>query len=196
MSQFDPNRPAEERAEAVMMPATEHPEAPHPAAQSETARADVLTDAASDGFTGILAADDPAMQPAQRPNASYTLERLRSEIRVPDGAQWFNASQRPISIGVASGANAPVESVQETMDTAQARRTVSQGAALQTLLRSATRQHTPAPVLLSQRPTVPVDGPPALGSASQPQMRGALRQVIRQTQMQQGTPVQVIRPQR
>ncbi len=168
MSQEDTYRPAVLPSEAVMMPATEAvPDAPPPAAQN------------------TLSADDPAMRPAQRPAASLELERLRNRSRLPADVQWISTEQTPI--GGAAQVSSPRTFVNTQQEQVAQNRpgTISQGAALQTLMRGAARQHAPAPVL-SQ--ATPIPGPISTSQAvsapviAQPQMRGALRQAVRNAQ--------------
>ncbi len=167
MNQEDTYRPAVLPSEAVMMPASdETPDAPPPAAQD------------------ALSPDDPAMRPAQRRQASLDLERLRNRMRITDDVQWISTQQVPFSAGRTVQTTAkPLTQAQETAQNRPG--TISQGAALQTLMRSAARgQFSPAPALTSQ--PMPAPTPTAvtttMAQGGQMQMRGALRQAVRNAQ--------------
>jgi hypothetical protein len=179
LAQESPAPLALELPDGVMTPAMEAPEVPLPAAQEET----------------LIADNDPANTPARTRQGSYALERLRNRMRnIPmQNLQWVDTNRAPIGGTCRScptnAGQAPAATAATAQQAPAARQTFSQGAALSTLLRSATRQHTPAPVL-SPTPTQGAAQPvaslrprPAQQIApSQPQMRGALRQVVRQAQ--------------
>ncbi len=116
-----------------------------------------------------LSQNDPAMQPARRPVGSYSLERLRNRSRgIPKDLQWVSTEHSPIS--APSAARNEMPRLERP-----ARAPFSNGEALKMLMRSAARgQHAPAPALTMTNPPFQVP--------SQPQMRGALRQVVRDAQ--------------
>lgn len=175
MSQTDTYRPAILPSEAVMLPATEVPDTPLPAAQNEPNP------------------NDPTMRPAQRSHASYQLEEVRSRARrfETQGVQWYNTNQMPLDNRGASHPPAGRQMMAESAETPPMPRvTTTQGAALSSLMRSAARQYTPAPTL-NGPPMMPAE-PYMSQPPAQPQMRGALRSVVRQAQqsgtMRQGMP--------
>ncbi|MDR0928640.1 MAG: hypothetical protein LBM74_02880, partial [Oscillospiraceae bacterium] len=137
--------------------------------------------------------------PARTRQGSYALERLRNRMRnIPmQNLQWVDTNRAPIGGGCQScptnAGQSPMAAPAAAPQAQAARQTISQGAALSTLLRSATRQHAPAPVL---SPTPAMNAQPVAAlrpqaaqpiAPVQPQMRGALRQVVRQAQQ---SPVQ------
>ncbi len=177
MSQEDTYRPAVLPSEAVMMPAVEeNPDAPPPAAQE----------------AAMPAENDPAMVPARTRSASVSLEKLRNRMRglVPQGVQWVDATQSPIDRPTVARPEpqrtASTRRVTET-PAPQGNRSMSNGAALTTLMRSAARKYTPAPTLTPPRPVqqqMPktqqqATSAPVMGE--QP-MRGALRKVVQNAQ--------------
>lgn len=169
MTKEDTYRPAVLPSEAVMMPATDAADnAPSPAAQQ------------------MPAADDPTMRPAQRPGASYALERLRNRHRIANDVRWV--STNAVSIGSLAPPTPPAMPMErpappQQPEARQRPTTISQGAALQTLMRSAARgQHSPAPMLT---PAPQSMAQTMSGSLGQPQMRGALRQAVRNAQQPQ-----------
>ena len=162
MSQESTYRPAILPSEAVMMPAEEVADAPLPAAQDE------------------ISPNDPSMTPARSRKTSFSLERIRNRNRIDPGATWYSTSQMPIDRTTEAprrtGPQQPGAAQQTVRQEPQPPGTFSQGAALATLMRSATRQMQPAPVLRQPAPAVQTSTP------QQPQMRGALRGVVRQAQ--------------
>lgn len=162
-----------------MIPAVEgSPDTPPPAAQEP------------------LLGNDAAMVPARTRGASTSLEKLRNRMRslIPQDAQWMDASQMPIDQGTGAygqqarptmGRRAP-----ESPEAQPANRSITNGAALTTLMRSAARQYTPAPALAGpQRMSRSVQVAAPSNAPSQPQMRGALRRVVRTAQQAPSTPV-------
>ncbi|MDR0897763.1 MAG: hypothetical protein LBN04_07895, partial [Oscillospiraceae bacterium] len=145
----------------------------------------------------LIADEDFGNTPARTRQGSYALERLRNRMRnIPmQNLQWVDTNRAPIggtcrSCPTNAGQAPMAAPVAAAAPQAQAaRQTISQGAALSTLLRSATRQHAPAPVLSPQPAMTPAQPVAALRplpaqqiAPVQPQMRGALRQVVRQAQ--------------
>lgn len=165
MSQENTYRPAVLPSEAVMMPAVESvdetPEAPIQATQQEA---------------GV---EDAAKMPARTRRTGAALERIRGRMRHIDSNayDWKNAAEMPLD-----GASIRQSSSQSMRPERPESRLMAQGAALSTLMRSATLQHSPPPVLTpSMRGMMQTSSNQFVG---QPQMRGALRQVIRKAQQQ------------
>lgn len=148
--------------EAAMMPATEEiPDAPPPAART------------------LIREEASSRVPAQTSAASRRLERLRNRMHaIPhESMQWMDAGNMPLDRGSAQGkktSGAPRTQVQP--QAIRENHTITNGAALNTLLRSAVRQHAPAPELSRMA------GVPGTRTVSQEQMRGALRNVVRSAQ--------------
>ena len=170
MSQENTYRPAVLPSEAVMMPAVEEPrETPLPAAQQEEEQLTTLEEA--------------AMVPAQNRVGSgsrQAVERIRDRMRglQMEDAKWVSVAQKPLD----ATASAPAYTAEEQRSV-KSTSLLAQGTALSTLMRSATRQHTPpAPML-----TAPVMRQSSQAHSPQ-QMRNALRQVVRDAQQPQLPP--------
>ena len=173
MSQEDTYRPAVLPSEAVMMPAMEEAtDAPLPAAQDN------------------IPPDDPSMRPAQRSNMSLELEKIRSSARIPRNVAWMNAAAAPLGrspdrqAAPRQAPQAPLAPQAEAPGNRSA--TIGQGSALTSLMRSAARQYGPAPSLMPPQPLPGAQRPmPPRQPMEGPQMRGALRQVVRSAQQPQ-----------
>lgn len=143
-----------------MMPAVEEiPETPLPAAEQKAP----ITEA--------------AMKPAKSRGSSQALERMRDRMRGihVEHSQWVHAADMPLDgYPVNQASTQPVQTTQSPQSHMMAR-----GTALSTLMRSATKQYAPTPML-----TAPVTRAASqiVQATNQPQMRGALRQVVRNAQ--------------
>ncbi len=171
MSQTDTYR-SDTLPEAVMTPAAEAPETPLPAAQEPIQPQ----------------ANDPAAVPARRSNASIALEQLRNQTRriSTQNVTWMSAQTQPLGGGSSPSGGTSAQRMLQPAQTPLTRpTTVSRGAALTTLMRSAARQYSPAPALAA--PSAPAVARIAAPPASPP-MRGALRSVVRQAQGGQARP--------
>lgn len=170
MSQDNTYRPAVLPSEAVMMPAVDEiPETPLPAVQQEPMNAD-------EGMNPAISREPSDMRFTRSKGSSQALERIRNRMRSVDVRQnqWMQTSEMPLDGRPVKQADAqPLQTAQQERGGS---RLLAQGAALSTLMRSATRQYTPAPTLTTPL-TAPI-GQPAQ-PANHPQMRGALRQVVR-----------------
>jgi len=164
MSQDNTYRPAVLPSEAVMMPAveeTEIPDTPHPAELSE---ADV------EG-----AAKVPAR--ARTRGTGAALERIRGRMRDINvqNYEWVDATERPLDGAARQTSAQPANPHNERQES----RMMAQGTALSTLMRTATRQHSPTPELTPpmrvQKPSVQTTGQP---------QRDALRKVVQGAQQQ------------
>jgi len=169
MNHDDTYRMEELPPEAVMTPATEElPGAPPLAAR--LAVPDPEPVAAPDPEP-----DPRAMIPAsiRQTASSRRFESLRSRMRDINlsGAEWIDAAQRPIDRPTAVPPAPPAPPPNATGGPIPQTRPLTGGNALQTLMRSAVRQHAPAPALTGQHTSV--------HRAVPQQMRGALQQVVR-----------------
>ncbi|MCL1964325.1 MAG: hypothetical protein FWF69_04610 [Firmicutes bacterium] len=177
MSQEDTYRPAVLPSEAVMMPAIEEAvDEPFPVAQDTIPLDEPLA----------IPADDPSMGSVSRSPMSYALEKMRNQSRIPQNLEWMSTTAAPLDRGVSRpSANQPQAAQPEG---AMNRPSMSQGSALTTLMRSAARQYRPAPSLMPSQPMMPPQMPQNVAQPMQqgPQMRGALRQVVRNVQQPQG----------
>lgn len=160
MNNDDTYRMEELLPEAAMTPATEEvSDAPPPAAQTLTASEELSS-----------------RVPARTSAASRRLESLRNRMHGLNlqGANWMDAGTTPIDRSAAAPQKPSGRQAAPAMaPAAPQHRTMANGAALSTLMRSAVRQHTPAPTLSSMA---------SAQHPSQAQMRGALRQVVRSAQ--------------
>ena len=155
-----------------MMPATEEAaEAPLPAARDDTPL------------------DHPSMRPAGRSEMSMRLEKLREAGRLPQDIRWVSAQDMPMDRSGQKPNTARRTGQAHEAAPAHPASTITQGSALSTLMRAATRQYGPAPALAPQR-KMPVQNqlPVPQMTAPQPQMRGALRQVVRNVQQPSVSP--------
>ena len=134
MSNENTYRPAVLPSEAVMMPAVEEiTETQHAAEAPESA------------------AEEAAKVPARVSRAGGALERIRGRMRGIDvsGYQWIKTAERPIDGFQTGQTTRPAGTPPERHES----RMMAQGTALSTLMRSATRQHSPTPELTpSARP--------------------------------------------
>lgn len=119
----------------------------------------------------------PARVLARTSAASQRLSRLRHRMQGlhSQDIRWMDATHMPI--GQSGARSEPPKAAGHNEQQRAQNRTITNGAALTTLMRSAVRQHAKAPAL-AQVPR-PMHSAQA---ASQAQMRGALRQVIRNAQ--------------
>ena len=179
MSQEDTYRPAILPSEAVMMPAMEEAaDAPLPAAQGELPPEDPSMRPAWDS----MPPEDPSMRPAQRSNMSLELEKLRSTSRVPPNVEWMNAAAAPLGRSAEQAPPRQGPPGQPPEGPVNRHATIGQGSALTSLMRSAARQLNPAPSLMPPQAPPTAQGPAQRQPMEGPQMRGALRQVVRSAQ--------------